>query len=221
MVRPHRRRAEADRHVADRYVLVDVAVATTLLMLGPPGLRSFRRTQTALASAPEVGAWRGHRARNLGDTGPRVGVRLHRPRSVRSAAARRRLTVLVDPADCRRYVHAMLFARRFRSTAASCLAGLLGVLTSGLPSHSHTGFADHGDAHHVIQADHHAHGTQLVEQDVRIQTTVPAIAAPTVSSMPGPGAAVITMAPPRTGPIRRPRERAPPPDAPRAPPVPA
>lgn len=113
----------------------------------------------------------------------------------------------------------MVFPRRLRSTAASCLVGLLGVLTSGLPSHSHTGFAEHGDAHHVIQADHHAHGTLLVEQDVRIQTTAPAIAAPTAMTMPGPGGGVIAMAPPGTASILRPRERAPPPHAPRAPPV--
>ncbi len=115
----------------------------------------------------------------------------------------------------------MVFPRRLRSATAMCLAGLLGVLTSGLPSHSHVDPSPHADFHQVIQGDHHTHGTLLVEQDVRIQTTAPALAVPAVIVTGVVPPAIETLAEPGSDSSLRPRERAPPPGAPRAPPQPA
>jgi hypothetical protein len=102
------------------------------------------------------------------------------------------------------------------ATAASLLA-LLGALSTGLPSHHH-GRAHEADASHgLLSADHHAHGSELVDQDER------APAAPILFVVP-PAAGLASMPPPASpqdppgGELPAARQRAPPPGAPRAPP---
>lgn len=110
--------------------------------------------------------------------------------------------------------------RSIRAATALCLLALLGVLGTGLPSHHHgtTGAPD-GETR-LLAADHHSHGTRLVEQDDRAPSVGPRDAAVTVVDLDAP-------APPRSAPtpaeprLLRPTERAPPPGAPRAPPLPS
>ena len=105
-----------------------------------------------------------------------------------------------------------------RSAIASCLVVLLGALGTGLPSHHHEGPARHADGHHTVDANHHSHGTLLIEQDDRVQSAPPQLAMASQVALDIP--LLITRA--TSGALRDAgpaRERAPPPDAPRAPPL--
>lgn len=107
-------------------------------------------------------------------------------------------------------------SRFLRSLTASWLVGLLGVLHTGLPTHSHE--VERTDAeHHLQSADHHGHGTLLVEQTERVQSTQPHLVAAPIRfvTLILPVAGRVTE--PLVEPLR-PLERAPPPGAPRAPP---
>jgi hypothetical protein len=109
--------------------------------------------------------------------------------------------------------------RSIRSVIAAWLIVLLGVLHTGLPSHSHeldpSGIVT-GD---VLRADHHSHGVALVEQTELIQPPPlqhPALpAAAKREAFPAP---VRSLTAEHT-PLITPSGRAPPPwHAPRAPP---
>lgn len=99
-----------------------------------------------------------------------------------------------------------------------CLLALLAALATGLPSHHHGEAINTGEETRLVSADHHAHATQLVEQDDRVpsggvQVTVPA----SVTLEPSTAPAVLVDSLPNQ--LPRPQDRAPPPGAPRAPPV--
>jgi hypothetical protein len=110
-------------------------------------------------------------------------------------------------------------SRFLRSLTAAWLVVLLGVLHTGLPSHSHDveRKGSRGD-HHRLSADRHGHGTLLIEQAERVQSNPLQLAATpvtidTVSFPATPYTATYDRHP------LRPLERAPPPGAPRAPPL--
>jgi hypothetical protein len=112
-----------------------------------------------------------------------------------------------------------MIRRTFRSLTAACLVSWLGVLHTGLPSHSHD--VDRTDVaadHPAVGAEHHGHGTQLVEQAEWVQSApVQLVATPTtIEHVTFP--TVRYTAVHHTTPLR-PLERAPPPGAPRAPPL--
>lgn len=110
----------------------------------------------------------------------------------------------------------MPFSGPLRSVTAVCLLTLFGVLGTGVPTHSHEAPVQN-EGLQLLSADHHGHGTELVEQDERTPSGGPQItAAPAVD---------VLFAPPTDAPVEirgaellRPTERAPPPGAPRAPP---
>lgn len=109
-------------------------------------------------------------------------------------------------------------SRSLRSLTAVCLVTVLGVLHTGLPSHSHEPERSEAAVDHpTIGADHHQHGTQLVEQTERVQSAPVHLVAPPLT--PG-GVTFPTVASTDAYYSRplRPLERAPPPGAPRAPP---
>ncbi len=94
---------------------------------------------------------------------------------------------------------------------------LLGALGTGLPSHHHEDVV-RGDPHEqTVSADHHSHGTQLVEQVDRVTSSAPDFVAPTPVAFELIVASTSPRSRTRPEPLR-PMERAPPPDAPRAPP---
>jgi hypothetical protein len=63
-------------------------------------------------------------------------------------------------------------SRSIRSVTAAWLVMLLGVLHTGVPSHSHaTDQSGDAGAGQVLRAADHAHGTQLVDQAERVQST--------------------------------------------------
>lgn len=103
-----------------------------------------------------------------------------------------------------------------RSATATVLLALFGVLGTGVPTHHHEAPAP-AEGPLLLSADHHSHGTELVEHDERTPSGGPQITA---------AAAVgVMFAPPTDTPVEtrgaellRPTERAPPPGAPRAPP---
>jgi hypothetical protein len=64
-----------------------------------------------------------------------------------------------------------MLPRSIRSATAAWLVLLLGVLQTGLPSHSHDVEAPESPSGQVLRADHHAHGVTLVEQLERVQST--------------------------------------------------
>jgi hypothetical protein len=112
-----------------------------------------------------------------------------------------------------------MIRRSFRSLTAACLVLWLGVLHTGLPSHSHdVERTDLTADHPAVGADHHGHGTQLIEQGERVQSApVQLVATPnTIQHVTVP--TVRYTAAHHTIPLR-PLERAPPPGAPRAPPL--
>lgn len=113
----------------------------------------------------------------------------------------------------------MRIPKLLQSATALCLLVLLGALGTGLPSHSHASgdTAVDRDAH-VVAADHHSHGTQLVEQDERAASVGPQLAVLQAVTEIVPPAVVMAV---QTAPTERlrPMERAPPPGAPRAPPL--
>lgn len=112
----------------------------------------------------------------------------------------------------------MLPLRIHRSTLAACLATLMCVMSTGLPTHHHHGVPDDTRGADVIEAgDHHSHATELVAQVDRIPVVVPQLTplparsfyvaiAKTVHSGAGDGD------------VPRPLERSPPPGSPRGPP---
>jgi hypothetical protein len=110
--------------------------------------------------------------------------------------------------------------RCLRSSTALCLVALLGALGTGLPSHHHEEPPEPSDSlPDVYSADHHAHGTQLVDQDQRVPAAGVEFVAPAALTdllFTIPVAAVDL---PRSN-VPRPMERAPPAVAPRAPPFP-
>jgi hypothetical protein len=107
---------------------------------------------------------------------------------------------------------------RLQSATALSLLALLGALGSGLPSHSHVDRqVPVGQDSHVVAADHHTHGTQLVEQDERAPSGCPRLAEFPAVAVAVTAAVVSAVQVPDTD-VPRPRERAPPPGAPRAPP---
>lgn len=107
-------------------------------------------------------------------------------------------------------------SRFLRSLTAAWLVGLLGVLHTGLPTHGHQ--VDRPDGEHLLQsADHHGHGTLLVEQTERVQSTQPELAVAPVRFID----IILPVATRAVEPLEellRPLERSPPPGAPRAPP---
>lgn len=105
-----------------------------------------------------------------------------------------------------------------RSTTALCLLSLLGALGTGLPSHSHPGVKPSSEpGAQVLTADHHSHGTQLVEQDERAPAGSQQLAARSAVTTAAVRVAWTVVAAPEAN-VLRPMERAPPPGAPRAPP---
>jgi hypothetical protein len=113
-----------------------------------------------------------------------------------------------------------MLPRAIRSITAAWLVLLLGVLHTGLPSHSHE--PDLPSAvtapQLVIDADHHAHGTLLVEQTDRVQSASVQLAAPIVSLATFLFFPRVMSAAEERGTALRPSERGPPSAAPRAPP---
>lgn len=108
--------------------------------------------------------------------------------------------------------------QRLQSVTALCLLVLLGALGTGLPSHSHAdGEVPVERGSHVVAADHHSHGTQLVEQDERATSGGPQLAMLS-GAVAVAAPAVITFVQTTHTDVLRPMERAPPPGAPRAPP---
>ena len=107
--------------------------------------------------------------------------------------------------------------RPLRSTVTGCLLALLVALGTGLPSHHHVDAIPSGDVPRMVSADHHAHATQLVEQDDRVPSGGVHVALGTpvaVERIPDDHVG----AEPVPSQLPRPQERAPPPGAPRAPP---
>lgn len=112
----------------------------------------------------------------------------------------------------------MRFLLPMREAIAASLLVILGATATGLPSHSHDRGATHGgDEAPVVSADHHEHGTQLVEQGDRFPTNTPQLASPHVLAVAVQHPVVKTTAP-VTSYSFSPRERAPPTLGPRAPP---
>ncbi|CAN5690448.1 hypothetical protein BH23GEM9_BH23GEM9_14540 [soil metagenome] len=112
-----------------------------------------------------------------------------------------------------------MIPRPVRSITAAVLVALLGILHSGIPSHSHA--ADRPEATQggvAISADSHSHGVILLDTAERVPATsaqVPAAAVrieATSAAAPDRAANNFDAAP------LRPSERGPPPAAPRAPP---
>lgn len=95
----------------------------------------------------------------------------------------------------------------------------MAALGTGLPSHHHQ---DPGPADadlQLVSADHHSHGTQLVEQDERAPSSTLQMVTGISSDIELPAPAVFSVTPTAAR-VLRPTERAPPPGAPRAPPLP-
>jgi hypothetical protein len=67
--------------------------------------------------------------------------------------------------------------RTIRCLTAAWLIVLLGVLHTGLPSHRHEVDPPAAAGVQVLRADHHAHGTLLVEQTERVPSTAVQLAA--------------------------------------------
>jgi hypothetical protein len=112
-----------------------------------------------------------------------------------------------------------MIRRSARSVTAALLVALLGILNTGMPSHSHeTDRPDTTYGYAAISADTHSHGARLLDAAERVPSTstqVPAIAVGIdEASVAAPDRRLQTFhAPPL-----RPSERGPPPAAPRAPP---
>lgn len=95
----------------------------------------------------------------------------------------------------------------------------MAALSTGLPSHHHQ---DPGPAEadlRLVSTDHHSHGTQLVEQDERAPSGTLQMVTRTASDMRFAAPALFSVTP-TVARVFRPTERAPPPGAPRAPPLP-
>ena len=117
-------------------------------------------------------------------------------------------------------IRPMRHARTSRSWTALSLVILSGVLSTGLPSHHHREQADVSDdaETRLVAGDHHDHGTRLVEQDDRVPVGGPQMAAAVERSVVFVESPFVSI--PRAGvEVVRPKERPPPPVAPRAPPL--
>jgi hypothetical protein len=109
-------------------------------------------------------------------------------------------------------------SRSLRSLTAAWLVVILVVLHTGLPSHSHEfERPESAGDHPLIRAEHHHHGTQLVEQAERVQSAPVHLAATPLTRAGVTLSTVRYNSAYRNTPLR-PLERAPPPGAPRAPP---
>jgi hypothetical protein len=106
-----------------------------------------------------------------------------------------------------------------RSITAAVMVLVLGILHSGMPSHSHD--SDERDARQVgvtVHADSHSHGVILLDAAERVPAPAAQLPVPPVRIEASPPAApdhgvhLFGAAP------LRPSERGPPPAAPRAPP---
>jgi hypothetical protein len=112
-----------------------------------------------------------------------------------------------------------MIRRYARSVTAALLMALLGILNTGMPSHSHeTDRPETTPGYALISADFHSHGVTLVDAADRVPSTSTQAPAETVgidaASIAAPDRRLQTFhAPPL-----RPSERGPPPSAPRAPP---
>jgi hypothetical protein len=112
-----------------------------------------------------------------------------------------------------------MIPRPFRSITAALLVALLGILHSGIPSHSHE--TDRPEAIQggvTISADSHSHGVVLVDAAERLPATgaqfpLPAVRIEATSAAAPEGGLHTFDAAPLS-----PSERGPPPAAPRAPP---
>ena len=112
-----------------------------------------------------------------------------------------------------------MLSRPFRSVTAAWLVAVLGVLHTGLPTHSHeVERPESAGDHPVVRADHHGHGTQLIEQAERVQSSPVQLAATPLTIERVTFPTISYTATYHNTPLR-PRERAPPPGAPRAPPM--
>lgn len=104
----------------------------------------------------------------------------------------------------------------FRLQALLLLA-LSGALSTGVPSHHHER-PDTGPT--LVHADHHGHGTQLVDQgDRQTSEVVVAAAIPTTSTFELPGVEPTASVAPVLAPRPLARGQPPPSERPRAPPV--
>lgn len=103
---------------------------------------------------------------------------------------------------------------------AVLLLALSGALSTGLPSHHHEDAAPADRDVQLVSADHHSHGTRLVDQDERTPSGTPQMAVVFRSDIELPAPPTAAVAPVAVRALR-PSERAPPPGAPRAPPLPA
>jgi hypothetical protein len=116
-------------------------------------------------------------------------------------------------------VETMLPLRTFRSATALCMAALLFVLSSGLPTHHHHAPADGADpAASLVADDHHSHATELVEQADRVLSFLPGFTAPPARSVRLQVSVPVRPAA-ASSEVFRPLERSPPPGSPRAPPL--
>lgn len=94
----------------------------------------------------------------------------------------------------------------------------MAALSTGLPSHHHR---DSGPADadlRLVSADHHSHGTKLVEQDERAPSGTLQMVTRVASDVEFAAPALFSVTPTAAR-VVRPTERAPPPGAPRAPPL--
>lgn len=103
-----------------------------------------------------------------------------------------------------------------KRSLACLLLLILGVLGTGLPSHSHVGPGD--DVGEIVASDHHGHGVVLAEQMDRIPTVSAVSVVPAeTTSIPDYPVLIVPADPPSQGDL--PHERAPPSTSPRAPPL--
>lgn len=111
----------------------------------------------------------------------------------------------------------MVTRSRPRSGLSAALLVLLCVSATGLPSHGHAEDDAAGELPVLIGVDHHDHAVTLVEwQDQTPSTGLQVVVLPTSPTvLPSPSYLPIRATPTT---LLRPRERAPPPGAPRAPP---
>lgn len=111
----------------------------------------------------------------------------------------------------------MTIAGTLRRATALCLLALTGALGTGLPSHHHDSPVAQDRTDVSIDADHHSHGSVLVEQSDRVPSSGPQLAVPAIIAVDVISTVVATATRADDEPLR-PLERAPPPGAPRAPP---
>jgi hypothetical protein len=112
-----------------------------------------------------------------------------------------------------------MIPRPVRSITAALLVALLGILHSGIPSHSHE--TDRPEAIQggvAISADTHSHGVILLDVAERVPATGAQFPLPAVRSEATSAAAPEDRLHTFDAAPLRPSERGPPPAAPRAPP---